>query len=366
MLAALLALALADPSAQAREPPTEVYCSLAREHANLRGPVYDRYTRLLQEYREGEREAAVESLLAWPRPCVEAAAAAVQAAFLAGSEQRPCDVPCLRTAAIVQIELAHRRRVELRIQDDRELERARSLVAAFHAATGEGTFMAGFLVAAACLMQDAMRFHDSLPPLEEARRLAPEDTDIPLAIGSLHLEAGLNGGSTLKVGLRDAGRAPLTPARRELRLAEQALRLALQTAPGLAEAHLRLGHVLLLLERFDESERELRWVLDQGWDARDVLNARLLLGALFDWRGQLQQAVDGYRGAGRAHPRPRTAQLALAAALLRLGDRRGAAAAVREGLVPEASSHDPWIHYRLAVLVRLDRNLERLRDTLKP
>ena len=96
------------------------------------------------------------------------------------------------------------------------------------------------------------------------------------------------------------------------REAEAALREALTLDPGLTEARLRLGHILLAEGRLAEAEGLLIQAEARAGDDRGRYLARLFLGRTADGSGRPGEAAGFYRRAVEAWPEAQTARLALA------------------------------------------------------
>jgi tetratricopeptide (TPR) repeat protein len=149
----------------------------------------------------------------------------------------------------------------------------------------------------------------SLHYLKEAGRRFPNDAEILLAIGVTYETAAAydrNPGTMYQAGTF--------------------YRRALQADPDLAEAHLRLGKVLLERggKRVEEAMRELEWVVEHSSDPYLLYLANLFLGDLHKREKRFDRAVECYRAAVEAEPRWQTAQISLSYALRATGDRTAA------------------------------------------
>jgi len=137
-------------------------------------------------------------------------------------------------------------------------------------------------------------------------------------------------------------------AQRAREAAEKALRDALALDPGLQEARLRLGKLLLDLGRAVEAESLLAEVDERAADARQRYLARLFLGRVAERLGRPEEALRLYRLALEAWPDSQAARLALAHALERSSGP--AAPLVLVGATLGASRRrdrveDPWWLY---------------------
>ena len=106
-------------------------------------------------------------------------------------------------------------------------------------------------------------------------------------------------------------------AQRAREAAEKALRDALALDPGLQEARLRLGKLLLDVGRAVEAESLLAEVDERAADDRQRYLARLFLGRVAERLGRPEEALRLYRRALEAWPDSQAARLALAHALER-------------------------------------------------
>ena len=137
-------------------------------------------------------------------------------------------------------------------------------------------------------------------------------------------------------------------ARRAREAAEKALRDTLALDPGLQEARLRLGKLLLDLRRAVEAESLLAEVDERGADDRQRYLARLFLGRVADRLGRPEEALRLYGRALEAWPDSQAARLALAHAFERSSGP--AAPLVLVGATLGASrrpdrAQDPWWLY---------------------
>lgn len=158
--------------------------------------------------------------------------------------------------------------------------------------------------------------------------------------------------------------------------AERAFRAALQAAPDLHEARLRLGHVLLLQAKPDEALetfREVRDHLDGGF----AYVVRLLEGQASEQRGDLSRAAESYQAARVMRPQAQSAIVALAQLAYTQGHRAEALEHIRQlpgaatagaPLQPwvwYAEGADPWSWYYFGTAWRFPTYLARLRAIVK-
>ena len=173
---------------------------------------------------------------------------------------------------------------------------------------------------------------------EEAVKAAPLDAEVHLVLGCaveyVANEQVLNEDASAAVRLR--------------REAEAAFRKAHVLDPGLFEARLRLGHVLLAERRFADAEPMLAEAEALATDERSRYLTRLFRGRAAERRGRPTDAEDLYRRALEAWPSAQTARLALAHAREASGDASAArahVAATLEASRQDARPTDPfWVY----------------------
>ena len=145
----------------------------------------------------------------------------------------------------------------------------------------------------------------ALPFAEKARLAAPLDPEVQLVFGctaeSLAQEQLLRHRESEAARLRDE--------------AARALRDALVLDPGLDEARLHLGRLLLVRGRLVEAEPVLELLERQSGDARQRYLARLFLGRLAQQRARPDEAAGLYRRALEIWPDSQAARLALSHSL---------------------------------------------------
>jgi tetratricopeptide (TPR) repeat protein len=168
--------------------------------------------------------------------------------------------------------------------------------------------------------------------------------------------------------INPAGPRPPTPPSQE---ALYFLGHAVAQQPDLAEAHLRLGHMLHILGRTQEArphfEEALRLALDQelGYVA---YMASMYLGELEEHEGHYTRAAEYFRDAVAADPTAHIANVALGEALLLSGDRTGWLEA-RHMFDDESAEHpkklDPWFFYRFAQYWHVAASLREMRQIVR-
>jgi tetratricopeptide (TPR) repeat protein len=140
------------------------------------------------------------------------------------------------------------------------------------------------------------------PFAQEAVRSAPLDAEAHLISGC----AAESLAETFALRQQDSD------AERSRDDAGRDLRDALAIDPGLVEARLRLGHLLLRQRRAVEAESLLTAVDEGSADDRQRYLARLFLGRVADRRGRREEAAGWYRRAVETWPDSQAARLGLA------------------------------------------------------
>jgi tetratricopeptide (TPR) repeat protein len=159
--------------------------------------------------------------------------------------------------------------------------------------------------------------------------------------------------------------------RGQLGEAERALRAALQAAPALDEARLRLGRVLTELGRSDDAlamlapleaeadaavapttagglsgRRDSSGTLADRLSTRWQYMVKLFIGSAEERRGHFDRSIEAYRAAVDILPQCQTPWVALSAALRASGDPIAAADAVLKIATINRQCQDPWWEYR--------------------
>jgi tetratricopeptide (TPR) repeat protein len=145
------------------------------------------------------------------------------------------------------------------------------------------------------------------PFAEAARRAAPLDAEVQLMFGCV--AEGLAEEQLFR------HRESEVPRLRDE--ADRAFRDVLALDPGVHEARLHLGRLLLVRGRTIEAELPLEEVAARTGDDRQRYLARLFLGRLAERRGRLDDAARSYTHALGGWPDSQAARLALAYALER-------------------------------------------------
>ncbi len=219
--------------------------------------------------------------------------------------------------------------------------------------------------ATAAWMQ-AREQHDTLH-LDRARAIFPKDADILFLSACQHeVYAGPPIQTVLQAAAVPYGvKSDVASERSELHLAETYFRRALAANPSMAEARLRFGRVLSLLDKQAEAVSELRQALTSTKDPSLKYDAALFLGAALEATHDFAAARDAYRQAAELMPNAQSAKIALSALARRRGDR---AVAWRE-IQPlferkpdlDSANDDPWWSYYVVQARNADQLLDELR-----
>ena len=176
------------------------------------------------------------------------------------------------------------------------------------------------------------------PFAEAARHAAPLDPEVQLVVGCV--AEGLAEEQLLRHRESEAPRL-----RDE---ADRAFRDALALDPGIHEARLHIGRLLLVRGRLIEAELPLEEVAAHTGDDRQRYLARLFLGRLAERRGRLDDAARFYAQALEGWPDSQAARLALAHALERSSGPAAARPLVAGSLAASQRVEravDPWWLY---------------------
>jgi len=207
--------------------------------------------------------------------------------------------------------------------------------------------------------------HDTVH-LDRARAIFPADADILFLSGC---QRGAYAAPMIQSALQSAilptgFRFDLGSEKAELHRAEDFFRRALAANPDMPEGHLRLGHVLLLLDRPADAAVALRIALGATDDTLLRYYGQLFLGASEEVLGNVDAARAAFTEAAALYPLAQSPGLALSALARRRGDRDGALRELRRvfDLPREQSDRDdPWWTYYVAQARNADDLLEELR-----
>ncbi len=201
-------------------------------------------------------------------------------------------------------------------------------------------------------------------PLARAQQRFAQDPLVALALGSLHeAHAAPNALVEASVG-RQGNLEKWRQEERAFRLAQAlvAYRQAVVLDPTLAEAHLRLGHVLLLTGKVDDADAAFARASTETADRRWRYLAEMLRADAADARGDRAGARQRYQAALAAWPDAQSPVLALSRIEASSGEWTEAQARL-VALSPRAGgrAEDPWWAYGFGQAWRIDAGLATLR-----
>ena len=206
--------------------------------------------------------------------------------------------------------------------------------------------------------------------LARGQEIFPDDAELLFLVGAQH-EAYAS--RSIQTAVRSAFlptgiKLDVGSERVELREAERDLRRAVEIKPALAEAHLRLGRVLALMNRDAEAARELGLALDSTDEQLVVYYGSLFLGRVEDSLGHREEARMSYERASAMYPTAQSPRLALSELARRAGHRDEALGEIgRVFALPPGGARDadPWWIYHYVQGRHGDALLEQLRKPFR-
>jgi tetratricopeptide (TPR) repeat protein len=183
-----------------------------------------------------------------------------------------------------------------------------------------------------------------------AVELFPRDGEILMFAGAFHETLASPGVHEVIDNARLPAGARLTigSVREELRIAQDFFERAVRAAPDLAEARIRLGHVLGRLGRPADAVQQLTRAVTDDKVLRYY--AALLLGRELDAAGRRADAIAAYERASAIDPSAQSPRLALSELAARAGERSVAAPAALAAIAAtrDGEPADPWWSYHVA------------------
>jgi tetratricopeptide (TPR) repeat protein len=233
-----------------------------------------------------------------------------------------------------------------------------------HPAPGLDDMVRRWYRATAAWMQ-AREQHDTVH-LNHARTIFPNDPDILYLSACQHeTYAGPPIQSAVQSLPTATGvRFDVISERSELRQAEGYYRRALAARPSMAEAQLRYGRVLFLLERYADAIGALRQALASLVDRELRYDGELFLGAAETAVNNIEGARAAYSRAADLYPTAQSPRIALSQLARRSGDRGGALRELQvvfDRPANEPDADDPWWRYFVVQARNADELLEDLR-----
>jgi tetratricopeptide (TPR) repeat protein len=304
------------------------------------------YMRALDLYRRGEFDAAVTALLALPADRAVRGADSFGRGPLA-REPEAVFAPA-RAALLLNTEAWIERTTgqPFRLAEDEDVyfTSARSLAARL--ARHTPGFIRDWYLLVAAYLHGRLDLARSRVHLAEARRWFPGDAQILLATASDHeILSHLATGSLLyfEAASSQRSRERIDPDS-EMRTAIAFFRRALDAAPDLSEARLRLGRLLYLQGDLDGATRELDAAIAASPPPPMRYLAALFRGLVATAGADFARARAHYDDAAKIHPRGHAIAVARSE-LAYLEGRPADAARLMTALLGAPPDEDPWWSY---------------------
>lgn len=303
------------------------------------------YQDIVQEYTAGRAVEALGELFAWrTRDIAELV-----------RELDATDSALVHSAAMLHTEAVLTLRAQGQAAAGTHLEVARELLAR---AEPGSTFRRDWLLAVGASLQAGHSDEQALEIYTECLEAFPSTPTAWLASGTVYEFAAFPNG--LRGGGLPGGTADLAKE------AERRYRQALALDPTLAEAHLRLGHILMRTDRPQRALIELRRATQESAEAGVKALAHLFLGDLTERLGSAEEALAHYRAALEQDPALQQAGLAESALLERRGGRAAALSALEGVLRGGCAAGLPrWLGYHLGFGARADTMVQELRRRVR-
>jgi hypothetical protein len=205
--------------------------------------------------------------------------------------------------------------------------------------------------------------HD-MDHIDHAAQLYPDDPDLLFLDGCMHeiLAMPVIQSSVQSMRLPIGFSINVASAHAELKLAENALRRAVNRTPNVSEWHLHYGRVLDLLGEHEAAIGELSHATGALGDDDLEYTASLFVGAAHEGAGHFDAARTAYKLAAAQAPAAQTPVLALMELARRRGDRGAALEALARlsTMTDSLDRDDPWWSYSVSHVRNADRLLEAL------
>jgi tetratricopeptide (TPR) repeat protein len=231
----------------------------------------------------------------------------------------------------------------------------RRLLDAIEPAPAEDVFVRLWYHAVAAALLNDENLSAAKPHLEHALLVLPRDANVHYESGYYHqAHTGPSIRAVMRMQERTAARmnrsrVSLSPesetAESHHKQAERSFRQAIALDPGHVESRVRLGMVLLQLNKASDAAGYLRDAAKHGTDPQLVYFAQLLCGQAEERLGRLDAAAAAYARAAVLVPEARSPQLALAALDRGRGAREKAWDVAKPAVEPpmlEQITADPW------------------------
>jgi tetratricopeptide (TPR) repeat protein len=340
---------------------------------------------LAAQYRTVEREDAISTVALWSErevetgteALLEAVEAAAHAEDVTAEKMAQGQATLLAAAALLTEAARHARyRGDARAMRW-ELQAAARLVRARGPTGSPPEFAGRFFLVAGLMLHELGDLGGAYGMLSEGRRRAEDDAELLLELGAVsETTAALRRyevpkGPRRPRGLQEAPQfviegevgagGPLPRA--SLSDAQALYERALKREPGLLEARLRLGRVLLRRGKAREALPELEYVGRESPRPAQRYMARMFEGRTRERLGDLRGAVASFKAATENVPRAQSALVGLGRALDRLGETARAQAAFDAALQSGVNgASDPRLDYIRGQPDQIDGMLEELRE----
>ncbi len=320
-----------------------------------RADIRNELLELIDEYRRGNFDTAVERLTGWEWHRVRESRR--------GRKESTWPVKTLEAAVLLHIETAMRHTRRPWLQTEHTVI-ARELLAARRSRGSINSAVCDLHVALARHLQADLRFEDLETDLKAARRICPGHAQVLLASGTLE-EAFASRRSEA------ARRVHLAPSREaSLADAERFYRQALEAAPDLVEARVRLGRVL------HDSDRPRAAVVELTRAAHDAHErsetdltylALIFQASAYEVQDDPSAALPIYRRARDLLPGCQAAVFGISRTLGRLRFVDEAARVVRDSLLNGSTPRcaDPWRSYDFGQSRTREPLIRELRERLR-
>ena len=337
--------------------------------ATAQSPSALAYRNVADRFARGGVDAAAVELRDWPESQIRAAVTSMLVAHPPGQLVEAAAM--LETDAAFRTSTAPNRRFHLDVAQSlvRYLleERLKPAPASGIDGVQAAEFSKRWFLAVGLSFLTGAQLEEAERYIDEGLREFRADEDLSLAAGMIEEAYALKGAAavvrarTQRERRRD--KVLVSPTLEEQRArtvqllaAERAYREVLTDGTGrpsgrqnshivLDEAHLRLGHVLMIRGEIEGARAEFTTLLAESPTSRVIYLSRLFLGRMFVDKGQLADAAREYEAAHLAEPASPTATIARAELADRTGQRKAAHDAVESLTIVPGDAIDPWWNY---------------------
>ena len=314
------------------------------------------YRTLIELYREGSTEEAVEGVLAFDAEVVHRIADTLRNSDMTetGTDQNPALGERLsRAAAMLHVDAADElwsNGLGQAAMSQIEVGMRWADLAARNPEP-EGAFRRRWYLGVALLVFERGGWHAALSFVDRACDSLPDDVPLLTTAAWLNEQVALapvDLGNSGERGLREAQ----GDKRDSLLAAARRARAAVTVTPDATEAALRLARAHMLLEETDVARGLLLGLVDRtDVPTPHAYLARLMLGRLYAQAAEPERAERLFREASALIPQGQAARMALSRLLESAGDRSGAAVALEPILTVAQDDGfiEPWVDYLLGV-----------------